>query len=566
MNENFQMISKYHEETIDSIDKMGLDELERKIKEPIPRVDKVNEKTFGFVLKDKHVTGLGLYSKPIKIIESEILRFPYLKVLNLSNCRLLERAPYYLRNLGKLEYIYLNYCNFIPDTSKLIYLKNLKLLSIKEIPFSIDDKEKLINSIPELKIISPPLTPLKLYKELKEQNKSKIKIVKEVNHLLTSSDLKYVRVSCLEVFKRMNLKTREIFQIIKNSLLKDNSWEVRIKATEVLMKLFPDHWVAPIKSLIQNEVFVIALKNILDLINFSKDRDQTIILNEILGKYSKYYDIIPDEAQLILDLDYLDPWKSNPRGLGKVSKLMNEFKDSTISKSVKGLTDISRRERPYIAIKDKHIIGIKIQEDIKEIPKSIACLKKLRFLHIYSNNLITIPKSIGSLHHLRELKIKSINLSSLPKEVFDIAKKYTYGKYIWEGICPRETPVLGLLEILGWRLINVLSEKRSNPDWYYYEAHGVNHYKLNKEGHIIGIFIIPYEELGLPFFPEEICTLKHLEELYLTNNNIKTIPKAIINLKSLRVLDLRNHEGSCPLIPNSAKNFIDSLEMFRFQY
>lgn len=155
MNENFQMIDKYHKVTIDSIDKMGLYELERKIKEPIPRVDKIDEETFGFILKDKHVTGLGLYNKPIKIIESEILRFPYLKVLNLSNCRLLERAPYYLPNLGKLEYLYLNYCNFIPDPSKLIYLKNLKLLSIKEIPFNIDDKEKLINSIPELKIISP---------------------------------------------------------------------------------------------------------------------------------------------------------------------------------------------------------------------------------------------------------------------------------------------------------------------------------------------------------------------------------------------------------------------------
>ena len=111
---------------------------------------------------------------------------------------------------------------------------------------------------------------------------------------------------------------------------------------------------------------------------------------------------------------------------------MNDVKNSIITKSIKGLTHISNREKPYIAIKNKHVIGIKIQEAIEKIPKSIVFLNKLRFLHIYSNNLKIIPQSIGSLPHLRELKIKSTCLSTLPKEVFEISKKYTYGKYIWE--------------------------------------------------------------------------------------------------------------------------------------
>ncbi|GAI88608.1 unnamed protein product [marine sediment metagenome] len=85
------------------------------------------------------------------------------------------------------------------------------------------------------------------------------------------------------------------------------------------------------------------------------------------------------------------------------------------------------------------------------------------------------------------------------------------------------------------------------------------HYRLNDNGRVIGIYIYYFENPLLGFFPEQICDLECLEDLFLPNNEISIIPYSIGNLKSLKYINLAYNK--IEEIPDSMSNF-NKLESF----
>ncbi len=77
-------------------------------------------------------------------------------------------------------------------------------------------------------------------------------------------------------------------------------------------------------------------------------------------------------------------------------------------------------------------------------------------------------------------------------------------------------------------------------------------FKLDEFGHVIGIYIDVPRHIEIGIFPKQICYLKFLEELRLSNCSISKIPKEIELLTSLKVLDLHNNEIT--EIPKSINN------------
>ena len=63
-----------------------------------------------------------------------------------------------------------------------------------------------------------------------------------------------------------------------------------------------------------------------------------------------------------------------------------------------------------------------------------------------------------------------------------------------------------------------------------------------------------------------LCSLEYLEVIYFPNNLKKTIPEWITNLKFLRVLDVSNTDQPNPVIPESIKSYVESLESFNQFY
>jgi len=170
------------------------------------------------------------------------------------------------------------------------------------------------------------------------------------------------------------------------------------------------------------------------------------------------------------------------------------------------------------------------------LPKSIKLLTRLRYLSLYDNDVNQLPESMSSLKKLVRLDLRQTNLTSIPDFMMNIARKYHVVKYIVEGVVPKEAVILGLIQLISKIKLKKISQY---DDIHNYDFnHNLWYYKINNLGHIIGIYLFNFETPYLGLFPEQICILEYLEELYLSNNDIQYIPDSIGTLSSLRELDL----------------------------
>ena len=179
----------------------------------------------------------------------------------------------------------------------------------------------------------------------------------------------------------------------------------------------------------------------------------------------------------------------------------------------------------------------------------------MRILNLSNLELKTLPASISSLTHLQRLNLNGNALRTIPPWLVNFAKTYFSNKYNEVGVDNSEAFILSLMEILcGRELINV------NKDLDILNREIAFNYKINKNGYIIGIYIKD-EKINIGTFPEEICTLRFLEELDLQGNLIVLIPECIGNLQFLRYLNLADNRIS--IIPNSIKKLrnLETLEL-----
>jgi len=65
-------------------EKEFLKELKKLIGKKLLEVKEIQEKTFGYVLKDNHIIGLGLYECELTQLPDSIYNLKFLEVLNLN--------------------------------------------------------------------------------------------------------------------------------------------------------------------------------------------------------------------------------------------------------------------------------------------------------------------------------------------------------------------------------------------------------------------------------------------------------------------------------------------------
>ncbi len=348
-------------------------------------------------------------------------------------------------------------------------------------------------------------------------------------------------------------------------LLKSDDHQKKIKIIDVLLEIYGnlrDNEFEPriinlFKHMIQNERYVYVVQHINGSIEQLNKAFQDIVVNEIIKKYVLFYDVVPEEVKFIIDLDYLDPTDPYFR---KPIQFVARYKNNVCFPSIK---EIQSNFNCSFAIKQNHIIGMIIKKKIDSIPESIGALKKLKYLHIFTNKNLKFPKSIELLSKLKDFRVYSNFPIEIPIIIKERVQKYFIQKYLQDGVHPDDALILANLDIIGWNLRNLEKDElyKEDPEWYNLGDVDVWDYRLNGNGRVIEIYIKPWEGRSkLPFFPEEFCFFKKLEVLDLLFYELEYIPEAIINLKSLKSLNIFNFGKKITKISKSVKNFLDSLE------
>jgi Leucine-rich repeat (LRR) protein len=301
--------------------------------------------------------------------------------------------------------------------------------------------------------------------------------------------------------------------------------------------------------LIQHEKSHEVLTTIIEEIE--KNTRHSIALNDqLIKRFSSIFKVIPEETRFFIDLYKLGfPIDIKPN-LAIECKHGHHF-------------PLPFSEPVYSTIccvRNGRVIALRLSnKNINTLPESIGNLRRVRFLHLAHNNLTTLPQSVKSLtrlrylslfntnlkklpdlmysfRKLRHLDIKWTNITSTPDSLMMIAKRNFSMKFIAEEVSPLEAPILGLIELISKVKLEKIGQHYNIHDYDF--PRNLHYYKIDEEGHVIGLYVFNQFDPLLGIFPNQLCNLRYLEELYLSNNEIQRIPDSIGNLSSLKKLDL----------------------------
>ena len=105
-------------------------------------------------------------------------------------------------------------------------------------------------------------TPSKIYKLYKQKKINQIRLIEDLLTICEHSDSKSTRLECLEIIDLEGGKTERIFKSLEEIALSDTDKDVKIKATEYIIKNFPERGLFLVKYLIEQSIsleFVIKL-------------------------------------------------------------------------------------------------------------------------------------------------------------------------------------------------------------------------------------------------------------------------------------------------------------------
>uniref|UniRef100_A0A0E0IEC7 Disease resistance R13L4/SHOC-2-like LRR domain-containing protein n=1 Tax=Oryza nivara TaxID=4536 RepID=A0A0E0IEC7_ORYNI len=265
--------------------------------------------------------------------------------------------------------------------------------------------------------------------------------------------------------------------------------------------------------------------------------------------------------------------KKGARDLNLQGKLMAqiEWLPDSIGK-LTGLVTLDISENRLLALPDAigklfSLAKLDIHANrISQLPESIGDLRSLIYLNMRGNQLSSLPSSIGRLLNLEELDVGSNGLSSLPDSIGSLTRlkklivetndldelPYTIGHcvslvelqagYNHLKALPEAVGKLESLEILSVRYNNLRSLPTTMASLTKLKEVDVSFNELESipENFCFATSLIKLNVgnnfADLQYLPRSIGNLEMLEELDMSNNQIRVLPDSFGNLKHLRVL------------------------------
>lgn len=406
----------------------------------------------------------------------------------------------------------------------------------------------------------------KIYDSVIKNNLNKVTAVEMLLSLIEGSDSEDIRIECIDVFGKIANKSLKVFKILENYLLSDENPLVRAAAAKATINNYPKIGFNSLLWTIEHDNSSIILKTLYEAFENSNKKNFDILINKLNEKLKTIYGIVPKECKFLLDLDvqvnffnpnFFNIYLSNSiTGVISGNYMMCATKNGHIQALNLSNWEISKLPDSIGNLIELNHLILK-DNNLKKIPESISLLKNLETLELGNCQITSLPDSFSNLKKLKKLTIeRNFKLNSIPNAIIKLAKDNIGQKYINKFMKPDEAFVLAVLEMLYGRELEILNNNESmiNRDKAW-------HYKINENNRIIGIYLFNKFIQYLNIFPEQICSLKYLEELWLPNNALKSIPESIGELINLKSLNLRNNK--IEIIPESIKKLkkLDNLKL-----
>ena len=378
------------------------------------------------------------------------------------------------------------------------------------------------------------VSPEGILRDMDSKKTSREEALKSLESLINESIDDTLRSRSIEAIGNIQDSSEKVYNLLEHSLISDESPIVRFSAAKVLIQTFDFHDERnPVIWAIENERSIYFFKKLLDLLEGKPSNRFTTIRTKSIDKISRFYNLNPDDSRFILDVDFIDYLKFRQEFKVFIEKF--QIKEDHKLELIRENTELGLKGLGRIAnSKDGYITELSLK-NIERIPNPISKLQKLKKLEICHCKLKNFPISSQNLYQLDHLVLNNNELEDIPDwAVFVASKMNNIRKYIRVGVDPEEAKTLSLLEVLtGQALIEIKKKDSFHPSLLF-------HYRKNDQGHLIGINISSeLNQIGI--IPKQLCSLKYLEELNLSHQNISSVPLDMQNLRNLKILRLNDN-------------------------
>lgn len=220
--------------------------------------------------------------------------------------------------------------------------------------------------------------------------------------IIEKSDNNSVRLESLTILSSLNTQDQNVFKILENCVISDESVEIRIISAKIILEHFPQLGIKCLEWALLNDNSSKFLK-VLGKMLINQELNQYEMLYRIylqrLRKIAKRFEIASEEVPFLLDLEF-NLYHYNSFNWNSNSKLLYDGD-------------------AMFRIQDQHIVELSISLR-DQIPSSIRLLKNLKILDLSCNNLTTLPKSINDLTNLESLDLSWNEFKVLPDVVNEL--------------------------------------------------------------------------------------------------------------------------------------------------
>ncbi|MFX1425402.1 MAG: leucine-rich repeat domain-containing protein [Promethearchaeota archaeon] len=436
--------------------------------------------------------------------------------------------------------------------------------------------------------------PRQIYERYRKGELDRSSLVEIFKSIIEDETVLINRISAIEFLGQIKPFSNKLYRVLEYCVISDLNPEIRSAAVNAIINNYLELGFESVKWVISHDKSNLVLMNIFRLLDQKVDDTSKVLVEEIFQRFSNIFQVVPLEVKFLIDLFI---------ALNQIGKSLDLNTNYTHKFSFKNASlhhcNTGFYAPKMIGVRNKHVYTLMLGGfELKELPKSISLLRKLRFLTIYNTDLHGLPKSIqklkqlsclklsrnkfkklpksisklanlrslilnedslkyipkwiGKLQRLSFLKDLSGNIRKIPKSLINISNQRFVKRYINLGVEKTEAPILGLLELLSDIPLEKIESFEHEFDSEKFDpTNSMYCFKLNDNGNVIRLYLYSYHYPLLWILPKQISLLKHIKWICLYNNTISHIPKQIGKLKSLEILDLS--KNSIKKIPRAIK-------------
>ncbi len=367
-------------------------------------------------------------------------------------------------------------------------------------------------------------TPEVIYNEILNNKINIKKGIQLIIHSLQESENDNIISDCKRIFNKLSIQYKEIFNIISSLLISSQKPITTLTIAKIVVINFSENCEILLRDQIQRESSALFLTQLYGFLTTQTTEISKILKTYLIEKYKNMYNISSKECQFFIDLEATQ--------INVVKEL--DIQAGYFKKFGTDDINILRNTSHFnYVVRDYHIRALDLSRwEFNEIPESIRFLSELQYLNLSNLELKSLPGAIEDLSNLKYLNLNGNKITRSPHWLFEFSSKQYSKKYLNEGVISSDVKALALLEVFLGEKLEKVEQSNDVTQW-----NTALNYKINDNGNIIGIYI-KNESSKIGIFPEQICTLKFLEELELPDSFIKHLPECVGNLSSLRYVNL----------------------------